>query len=187
MAQIPAQSPSASFAKPYATLVGIVGSVIASSSLFLPVLIGTTVPHCLRLHCFPISPEISLFSAWGVVLQVTAAPLLSLRPIIHIIHYPAIILAPTFIAILLLGITVLATLVPARRWLSHLRLALAAIGLLYLLFEDIIAYFTYASQPPNAVPHPSPVSLILALATMYGGYALIMLSAMLGRRSALRG
>ena len=186
MAQVPAQAPSAPFAKPYATVVGILGGVIASSSLFLPVLIGMTESHCLRLHCFPISPQVSLFSAWGVVRQVIAPPSLSPAPVSLNIHYPAIILAPTFIAILLLSITLLAILVPARRWLSHLRLALAAIGLLYLLFEDIIAYVAYASQPPNAVPYPSPVSLILALATMYGGYALIVVSALQGRRSASR-
>src|SRR5690348_17068553 len=95
MAQIRASAPSA---RSSATWTGIVGGVIASSSIFLPVLIGIMEPHCSPFqHCFPIAPEVSLFSAWGVLLQSTAAP--SLLPT-HIILYPAIILAPTFIAVL---------------------------------------------------------------------------------------
>lgn len=178
---------SAASARPSATLVGIVGGVIASSSIFLPVLIGTTEPHCSTLHCIAISPKVSLVSAWGVVRQVTVALSPTPPPIFHTVHYPAIVLAPTFIAVLLLGLTFWAGLAPASRWLSNLRLTLAAIGLLYLLFEDVITYFTYATQPPYVVPHPSVVELALAMATMYGGYALIVMSALRERRAALRG
>ncbi|MGZ3667265.1 MAG: hypothetical protein ACXVDA_22585, partial [Ktedonobacterales bacterium] len=175
---------SAPSARPSATLVGIVGSILASSSLFLRLLVGTTlsIPCSPPNHCYQIGPDAVLFSAWDL-LRIASAP----SPThVDVFPHPAIILAPTFIAVLLLGVTTLEALAPTWRWLFRLRFALAIVGLLLLVFVDVIAYANWASQPPYVVLHQSVVSLILAVEAMVGGYLLMVTSTLLGKHSRLR-
>ncbi len=173
-----------------AVMLGIVGGIVASSSLYVPVLIGTWEPICATSHCFAITTEVSLFSAWDVWRTVTTQeshPPLSTHVIIyHIIYFPAVILAPAVIAVVLLGLSIWTRLAPGWRWIHLLRLVLASAGLLLLLLEDCIAAATYSSFPflPQFLwPHtPSVVSIAVALEVMYGGHGVLLVSAVLGLR-----